>query len=201
MGRFKKILCAGIACAAVALAGCSSTVGLTLDQSVRIGIEGESGYAKLDFPASWQFQGVEDDQTVDKASEGATYRAALVSPDDVNADPTAQVAASSTTSTLPINPDSSDERIYQYFDDSLSQTFENADVKGKSITHDGDATIVEYEFRYPNDSGTITSETKYILIGDYIYSISASTTDKADATSLATVKAIVADFGYVTNSE
>ncbi len=80
-------------------------------------------------------------------------------------------------------------------------TNDDATLKDKSVARDGDSTIVSYAFESPYNGKTLDSEVKYILIGDYVYSVSGSVNEGADATDSSTVHAIVQDFGYVTNSQ
>lgn len=196
MKRIATII--GLAAATLALAGCAS-LGYGLDDSVRVGITGESGYALLKYPSAWTFQGTEanSETPVSTPEAGTDYVQVSVSPSDTSATaPEVQVIATCTQNSLGLHPGSSDDKIYSTFDGLISMTFgDAAKVTDKSITREGDAVTVVYDYTYDYSDGTVTTEMKYIFNGDYTYIVQGSTTGNAEEMDVATMKAMVNEYG------
>ncbi len=202
MKRFTKILALGIAC--LALAGCAS-MGYGLDDAVEVGITDESGYALLKYPSAWTFSGIEgtvtdqstDVEPVTQPESGTYYRSVIVAPSDTSETaPAVQVMAGCSENSFGVHPGSSDDKVYQVFDGLMTMTFgENAQVTNKQITREGDTMTVIYDYTYPYNDTDVTVEMKYIFNGDYVYYSQGTTTGNAEEMDVATMKAMVNEFG------
>lgn len=204
MKRFSKIVALGVAC--LVLAGCAS-LGYGLDDAVDIGITGESGYALLKYPSAWSFQGVEGTstndgtqatvETVTKPEAGTYYRSVAISPSDTSETaPEVQVLAGCSENTMGVHPNSSDDKVYEVFDGLISMTFgDSANVTNKQITREGDTMTAIYDFDYSYSGGEVSVTLKYLFSGDYVYFAQGSTTGNAEEMDVATMKAMVNEFG------
>ena len=204
MKRFSKLLALGMAC--LVLAGCAS-LGYGLDDAVEIGIKGESGYALLKYPSAWAFQGVENATVVDnnettsatvtKPVDGTYYQSVVVSPSDTSETaPEVQVLSGCSENTFGVHPGSSDDKVYGVFDNLMTMTFgDGANVTNKQITREGDTMTVIYDYDYSYSGGDVSVMMKYIFNGDYVYYVQGSTTGNAEEMDVATMKAMVNEFG------
>ena len=213
MKWFSKFIALGVAC--LVLAGCAS-LGYGLDDAVDVGITGESGYALLKYPSAWSFQGLEN-TTPTEGAEGATgtdasqtavqpvttpvagtyYRSVAVSPSDTSETaPEVQVLAGCNENSFGIHPNSSDSKIYEVFDGLMTMTFgENANVTNKQIVREGDTMTVIYDYDYAYSDTEVSVMMKYIFNGDYVYFAQGTTTGNAEEMDVATMKAMVNEFG------
>ena len=204
MKRFSKLIALGVCC--LALCGCAS-LGYGLDDAVDIGITGESGYALLKYPSARSFQGVENtsidqsgqmtDEPVTQPVAGTYYRSVSVSPSDTSETaPEVQVIGGCNENSFGVHPNSSDDKVYQVFDGLMTMTFgDSAKVTDKQIVREGDTMTVIYDYDYSYSGGEVSVEMKYIFNGDYVYFVQGSTTGDAEEMDVATMKAMVNEFG------
>lgn len=196
MKRIRTVIALAAAC--LILGGCAS-LGYGLDDAVQIGMEGESGYALLKYPSAWSFQGVtsqDTSQPVTEPQEGTLYSQVVIAPSDTSSSaPETQIIAGCNTNSMGIHPDSSDKAIYDYFDGLITASFGDANITSKTIVREGDATTVSYAYTYSYTGGELSSWFKYIFSGDYVYLVQGSSTGNAEEMDVATMKAMVNEFG------